>query len=354
MGAPGWQAGVCAVHSVVRPCLQVWELAGLRSVRQHTASPLPGTSCDDAQAPWASSGWASQRSPHLIWEVDLPSRKLLLLTMAASAWLTLPTAAQTCSHPPGLGTVWTQGHAVLFQSGKLNVDADGAPNAYLLNGKGLSYTCDGVLAKENGKRVTPDSHPADWQKKCNAAWALATTSGNYSAVAIFGFQTGAGNRPLVQGEGDPLPGQAYVSATSVSIPGAPSGTQRQYVDALKIPYIVLPAAFVSKYQVKPGTLAVVYRKKSNAHAFAVYADGGGLGEASIKLHQDLGGTPIVRIAGVDRAKARIEDPVLIAVFPETVASPQADPDAWVSNIQEQGATALQEFGGLAQLQTCAQ
>jgi hypothetical protein len=125
------------------------------------------------------------------------------------------------------------------------------------------------------------------------------------------------------------------------------------VNALNIPYIVLPSTFISKYKVKPGTLAVVYRKKSNTHAFAVFADGGGLGEASIKLHQDLGGMPIVRIAGVDRAKARIDDPVLIAVFPERIAAPQADSDAWNSKIEEEGAEALQAFGGLAQLQACA-
>jgi hypothetical protein len=273
--------------------------------------------------------------------------------MAAMAFLSPPSVGQTCGNPPGFGKVWIEGRAVLFKSSKLNVDADGAPNSYLVDGKGLSFTCDGVVAVENGKRITPDSNPNDWQQKCNAAWSLAKSTGNYGGVAIFGFQTDSKNRPLIQGEGDPFPGKAYISTTSVIIPGAPSGTQRQYVNALNIPYIVLPSTFISKYKVKPGTLAVVYRKKSNTHAFAVFADGGGLGEASIKLHQDLGGMPIVRIAGVDRAKARIDDPVLIAVFPERIAAPQADSDAWTSKIEEEGAEALQAFGGLAQLQACA-
>ena len=275
------------------------------------------------------------------------------MAMTAAALVSPPSVAQTCGNPPGFGQVWTEGNAVLFRSSKLNVDADGAPNSYLVDGKGLSYTCDGVVALEDGKRVTPDSNPADWQRKCNAAWSLARSTGNYSGVAIFGFQTDSGNTPLIQGEGDPFPGRAYISATSVTIPGAPSGTQRQYVDALKIPYIVLPSRFLSRYKVKPGTLAVVYRKKTNAHAFAVFADGGGLGEASIKLHQDIGSNPIVRIAGVDRAKARIEDLVLIAVFPERIAAPQADLDVWNSRIREEGAAALQDFGGLARLQACA-
>ena len=306
------------------------------------------------QSELANSDVMRHMAPHFYWEIKLNLRDLLTMAMTGMAFLPLPSVGQTtCSNPPGFGKVWTEGKAVLFKSSKLNVDADGAPNSYLVDGKGLSYICDGVVAVENGKRITPDSNPSDWQQKCNAAWALAKSTGNYSGVAIFGFQTDSKNRPLIQGEGDPLPGKAYISATSVNIPDAPSGTQRKYVDALNVPYVVLPSTFVSKYKVKPGALAVVYRRKSNTYAFAVFADGGGLGEASIKLHQDIGGKPIVRIAGVDRAKARIEDPVLIAVFPERVAAPQADLDAWNSKIKEEGTTALQAFGGLAQLQTCA-
>ena len=285
--------------------------------------------------------------------MNLQKSLTIAMTMAAMAFVSQSSAGQTCGNPPEFGKVWTEGKAVLFKASRLNVDADGAPNSYLVDGKGLSYTCDGVVAVENGKRITPDSDPSNWQKKCNAAWSLAKSTGNYSGVAIFGFQTDSKNRPLIQGEGDPLPGKAYISATSVIIPGAPSGAQRQYVDALTIPYIVLPSTFLSKYKVKPGALAVVYRKKSNTHAFAVFADGGRLGEASIKLHQDLGGKPIVRIAGVSRAKARLEDPVLIAVFPERIAAPQADSEAWNLKIKEEGAAALQEFGGVTQLQACA-
>ncbi|WP_263561183.1 glycoside hydrolase family 75 protein [Paucibacter sp. DJ1R-11] len=273
--------------------------------------------------------------------------------MTAMAFVPLPSAGRTCANPPGYGTVWTEGKTVLLKSSKLNVDADGAPNSYLLDGKGLSYTCDGILAMESGKRITPESNPHDWQKKCNAAWSLARSSGNYSGVKIFGFQTDSNNKPMIQGAGDPFQGKAYISTTSVSISGAPSGTQRQYVDALKIPYIVLPSKFVYKYKVRPGTLAVVYRKKTNTYAFAVFADSGKLGEASIKLHQDIGGMPIVRIKGVKRAKGRIEDSVLMAIFPERTAAPQTDLDAWNIEIQEEGAAALQEFGGLTQLQACA-
>jgi hypothetical protein len=133
----------------------------------------------------------------------------------------------------------------------------------------------------------------------------------------------------------------------------PQGTQRRYVDALRIPYIVLPPAFVSKYRVKPGTVSVVYRKKTNSFAFAVFADSGDIGEASVKLHQELGSKPIVRIGGVDRAKARIEDPVLVVVFSGRIAGPTADSDAWNLKIKEQGTAALEAFGGVEELKACA-
>ena len=262
--------------------------------------------------------------------------------------------AQSCGTPEAGGIARTLNDAVLFVSPVLNVDADGAPNWYLVNGSGLSYTCDGVVAIEDGKRVTPESDPKNWQSKCNKAWAQAKVSNNYRQVAIFGFQTDAEKRPIVQGADDPLPGKAYVSATSVTIPNATLGTQRQYVDATAIPYIVLPTSFVAKYKVKAGSLAVVYRKKTGKFSFAVFADGGRLGEASVKLHQNLGNNPIVKIAGVERAKVRIEDLILTVVFPAEVAVPRADSAEWNSEIQSIGAKALAIFGGVEKLQACSQ
>jgi len=280
-------------------------------------------------------------------------QKPLLVTLIALVPLVAWSASSICGDPKKEGRTWTHGTAVLFKSSVLNVDADGAPNSYLVNGKGLSYLCDGVVAIENGKRVTPESDPENWQKKCKAAWAIAQKTNDYKGLAIFGFQTDSNNKPILQADGDPLPGEAYVSTTSVVIPNTPPGTQRQYVDALQIPYIVLSPSFVSKNKVKPGSVAVVYRKKTKAFAFAVFADGGRLGEASVKLHQDLGGNPIVKIAGVDRAKSRIDDATLIVVFPNKVAAPSADAVGWNATIQKEGAAALEEFGGVDQLKKCA-
>lgn len=276
------------------------------------------------------------------------------------AWLVFGSISQAAAQSPidcgarhAEATPWKRGEAVLFRTSRLNVDADGAPNSYLVDGKGLSYTCDGVVAIENGKRVTPKTDKAHWQEKCRAAWTKAVGSGNYKDVAIFGFLTDKKGEPRVQGTGDPLPGTGYISATSVVIPGAPDATQRRYVDATRIPYVVLPAAFRKTWAVKSGGLAIVYRPKTGKYAYAVFADDGDLGEASVRLHQDLGSDPMQVSDGVQRAKARIEDPVLTVVFPARVSAPRADAEAWVADIRKQGEQALATFGGTAMLAACA-
>lgn len=280
-------------------------------------------------------------------------RTLSILLAATLAPLSSLVLAQTCTGAPANGTPWSHDNAVLFKSKPFNVDADGAPNSYLVDGKGLSYTCSGVVAVENGKRVTPRSDPEHWEAKCNAAWAKARASGDYSGVDIFGFEKDSRNVPIVQGEGDPLPGKGYISTTSVPIPGQRDGTQRRYVDATRIPYIVLSPAFVRQHRIRPGTLAIVYRPSTGRHAFAVYADGGALGEGSVKLHQDLGSNPIVMRNGVARARVRIDDTVLTAVFPGVVSRLDVDADAWNARIAREGAAALEAFGGLPQLKACA-
>ena len=54
------------------------------------------------------------------------------MTMAAMAFVSRSSAGQTCGNPPEFGKVWTEGKAVLFKASRLNVDADGAPNSYLV------------------------------------------------------------------------------------------------------------------------------------------------------------------------------------------------------------------------------
>ena len=199
-------------------------------------------------------------------------------------------------------TVWKADGGVGFESAGLAVDADGAPNSYQVDGKGLSYTCDGVTAIGS----TPDTDPEHWQENCRAGWTTARATGDYSKLRIFGFQTGENKVPIIQKEGDPLPGIGFISTTSVPVSEGPEGTQRHWVDATQIPYVVLSDSFIRKFSVSPGDIAMVYRPKTAKMAFAVYGDGGKLGEASVRLHQDIGSNPIVNESGVARAKRGID------------------------------------------------
>jgi hypothetical protein len=265
------------------------------------------------------------------------------------------TSCQKTPVPHSYGKIqpWRSGNAIGFVS-RLAVDADGAPNSYRVDGNGLSDTCDGVVALVGGKRVTPKRDPQHWYSICRQAWKDANDSGDFSKVAIFGFAKDNRNHPIVQAKGDPLPGEAYISETTMAVPGTPKGTQRHWVDAVNVPYIVLPGNFVNAFHVNPGDLAIVYRPKTKTFAFGVYADGGDLGEASVKLHRDLGNEPMVTKKGVARAKLGIGDPVVTIVFPGTNVPGTTDAEDWNKRIHEAGTAALENLGGLSGLQACAQ
>jgi len=240
--------------------------------------------------------------------------------------------------------------AVLFETTELRVDADGAPSSYLVNGKGLSATCDGVAAIVNGRALT--TKDKNWQPLCRSAWAKAVATNDYSQVRIFGFSHDSKtNHPILQKNGDPNPDIAYRTETTLHIDEAPKESQSYYVDATRIPYIVLPGSFESRYAVVPGDIAVAYRPKTGVLAFAVFGDVGGKGEASVKLHLDLGNQPETCSYGVNRANGNIEDPVLTVVFPGSKVQPSLNAEDWIRRIQTVGSTSLEKWGGISRLRT---
>lgn len=252
----------------------------------------------------------------------------------------------------GAHKLWNVDGVFVYTTDVLNVDADGAPNAYRLDGKGLSFTCDGMVAIESGRRITPGDYPNTWEGKCIRAWTAARANGDYSTLDIFGLLKDEHGTPVVQSDSDPFPGEAFVSTTSMQLRDQPADTQRRYVDATAIPYIVLPTTFAGA---NLGSVAAVYRPKTGGVSFAVFADTGGeLDEASIKLHLEIGGNPIVKINGVNRAKQTIDDRVIVAVFPNSLSPANSDADVWRASIVQVGQDALAGWGGEQRLKTCAQ
>lgn len=232
----------------------------------------------------------------------------------------------------------------------LAVDADGAPDSYRLDGRGLSDTCDGAFAVVNGVAHTPLNDKANWLGLCRQYWKEAVTSGDYSRLKIVGFLKDAQGRPVLQGKDDPLPGQAFVTTTSLTLPGHPDTSQRRYVNASEIPYVVLSPAFATRHHLRLGDLVAVYRIKTAQVAYAVYGDCCSLGEGSIRLHQDLGSNPLVTGAdGTRRAKRGIADPVGFVALTGAHTTPTLDAKAWRQEIRTKGEATLQALGGVAAL-----
>ncbi|MBW4507852.1 MAG: glycoside hydrolase family 75 protein [Scytonematopsis contorta HA4267-MV1] len=223
----------------------------------------------------------------------------------------------------GKYTVWklTDKPGFFFQAG-MAIDADGAPNAYHPQNKGI----DGL--EHAGE-------PGNW-------WALVTDTGKPT-----------GN-PVIQKANDPYPGY-YISSTALYDETKDIDNPKRYVDSGKIPYIVLPQnndeEFLKKTQIKLGDFAVVYNTKNNKLIFAIFADtslffAGGIeeyrfGEGSIALAKALGVLSNPRNGGV-------ADGIFYVIFPGTGnGKPRS-----IKDINTLGAKYFKQWGGLAQIQTC--
>lgn len=209
------------------------------------------------------------------------------------------------------------GEEVLFFSGKLAVDADGAPGAYHPDDTGIDSL------RNAGK-------PGNW-------WALACDD--------------AGT-PYRQTQGDPCPGY-YVSTTALCDTRFDVRDPRRYVDATKIPYIVLPRNLAELHpagaRVAKGDLAAVTLVgQPSRPVFAIYADVGPAwgpyhepGEGSVALAQALGHDPYVD----GRVVRGIASGVFYVVFPGSGRRAPLPPE----EIARCGRQAFDAWGGADKL-----
>jgi Fungal chitosanase of glycosyl hydrolase group 75 len=194
----------------------------------------------------------------------------------------------------------------------LAVDADGAFRAYHpTNRLGLDA-------------IAHAGHPGNW-------WALATDTGETNG------------HPILQGERDPAPGY-YVSMTSLyDATNLNERDPHRYVDAVKIPYVVLPP--VGLKHAKLGDFATVVNLKNGKVAAAIVADESApqlkLGEGSIALAVALGIDSDPRYGGSDGGVAYV-------IYPDSGnGKPRALEDI-IANSQRQ----FQMWGGLEKLHAC--
>jgi hypothetical protein len=138
--------------------------------------------------------------------------------------------------------------------GGLNIDADGAPNAYAPGNKGLDYT------------------------------ANAGSDGNW-----YGILTDKDGDPVVQGPDDPCPG-GFIATTSLQDPTKAVDDPRRYVDSTAVPYLSIPKNAVAELGIHVGDVGFAYCRKTGQMCPAVVADVGPknkYGEGSIALARAL-------------------------------------------------------------------
>jgi hypothetical protein len=141
------------------------------------------------------------------------------------------------------------GEAVFFTS-RMHVDADGCPQAYAPKNAGI----------ESNK-------------------AAKKKSGAFSGDVLV---LGGDGEPVLQGGGDPAPG-FFISKTALSDGSKKTADPTKYVNALKVPYIVIPGVSIG---VKAGDAALVIDQETGARAKAIVGDVGPkneTGEASMFL-----------------------------------------------------------------------
>jgi hypothetical protein len=195
---------------------------------------------------------------------------------------------------------------------KLAIDADGSPRAYGPNNTGLDLTEHAL----NG-----------------GTWVGVVTDEN--------------GVPLIQKAGNPYPG-LYVSQTSLIDTTFTNIDPRRYVNAEKIPYIVLPETLMIIADIKIGDIGYAYNPKTKKGAYAVFADVGPeglLGEGSIRLAKDLGLDNISpRDGGLEGAS------IQYVVFPNTSLGNGKHPT--YEQINNIGRIQMQKLGGESTVLKC--
>jgi len=200
--------------------------------------------------------------------------------------------------------------AVIFETG-MAVDADGAPNAYAPHNRGLDRL-------ENARR--------------GHQWV--------------GIATDRHGHPFVQKRGRYR--GYYVSTTSLEDSAVlDPANPHKYVDARKIPYIVLPPEVAERFDIALGDMAVVINERNGRSSFAIFADTGPsrqIGEGSIALAKALG-------LPSDPRFDTTESGLLYMVFPGSGRGPGKL--RTLGEINEETAALYESWGGKEQLQACS-
>jgi Fungal chitosanase of glycosyl hydrolase group 75 len=211
--------------------------------------------------------------------------------------------------PEGEILIWhLPGSPAFFYEAGMTIDADGAPNAYHPDNTGLDDL------KNAGA-------PGYWE----------------------GLAKDRDGEPYVQGPDDPFPGY-YVSETALADRSKPVNDPTRYVDASKIPFVVLPGALAREVGARPGDFAAVINRNNGKSSYAIFGDVGPsdrIGEGSMALAENLGVRSDARNGGARRG-------ILYLLFP---GSGNAQPRT-IDEINAETEKLVQDWGGISQVTAC--
>ena len=251
-------------------------------------------------------------------------RNSLLLLGCLAAAVDVSPAMAACDAVPGFdyrGAAIRKipnSAAYFYAITRMAIDADGAPNAY---------------------------HPRD-----TGIDALANAGfprGNWKAILV--VDPARPDEPFVQPDGE-FAGH-FVSKTTLQDRSAPVTDPRRYVDSTKVPYIVFPGRFFAiKGTGQFGDVGRVLNLDNEKESPFIVADAGPtdapLGEVSIRLAENLGGTNVNPRTGAGMPRGRF----VYVVFPASKSDP-----AWpvtAEALEQRTHELLSRIGGWEKIRGC--
>jgi hypothetical protein len=216
-----------------------------------------------------------------------------------------------------IGTI-PNGRTYFYATGRMAVDADGAPNAYHPGDRGIDALANAGFPDRGWTSVLVID-PADRRKP------FVQTEGEFS-----GF---------------------FIAKTTLQDTRLPVTDVRRYVDSRQVPYIVSPGAFFRT----PGTgnfgdLGMALNLETGKESPFIVADAGprdaDLGEVSIRLAENLGGSNVNPRNGSGMPRGRFA----YVVFPGSKSNP-----AWPvsgTDLDARAQALLSGVGGWARVKSC--
>jgi hypothetical protein len=210
------------------------------------------------------------------------------------------------------------GKTYAYRTARIEIDADGAPNAYEPHDRGLDALANAGFPN-GGWRSVLVTDPDDRSK------------------------------PFVQNSGE-FAG-FFLSMTTLEDPSKASTDPARYVDARAVPYVVFPGQFFRMSGTgRRGVIGMARNLSSAQTSPMIFADLGGgadeLGEISIRLAENLGGHDV----NPRNASGAPHGPFAYVVFPGSEATPP-----WpVSDdeLKQRGEAELTKIGGWDAVLSC--